>query len=172
MKLDFLEYSDAGQGIVQVILEDTDNIIGKLEGVNLDSVDFQADYEMLDVGKYKFILFVGDELAETMNEIVIFEINTSYAELLLRLKQYLESNMAAYADKIITEYKELTKPVTVCSKAGDIWEVKRRDGMNFRVYIYDEYADIVMAKVYNRRIDGQYSIAGIKEMLDSEIEDG
>ena len=61
MKLDFLEYSDAGQGIVQVILEDTDNIIGKLEGVNLDSVDFQADYEMLDAGKYKFILFVGDE---------------------------------------------------------------------------------------------------------------
>ena len=72
MRLDFLEYSDDGQGIVQVILEGTDNIIGKLEGVNLDSVDFQADYEMLDVDKYKFILFVGDEQAETMNEIVIF----------------------------------------------------------------------------------------------------
>ena len=171
MKLDFSEYSDAGQGIVQVILEDTDNIIDKLEGVNLNSVDFQVDYEIVDVGKYKFILFVGDEQAETMNEIVIFEIYTSYAELLLRLKQYLESNMANYYEKIINEYKELTKPVTVCSKAGDIWEVKRRDGMNFRVYIYDEYADIVMAKVYNRRIDGQYSIAGIKELLDSEIEE-
>ena len=171
MKLDFLEYSDDGQGIVQVILEDTDNIIGKLEGVNLDSVDFQADYEMLDAGKYKFILFVGDEQAETMNEIVDFEINAAYTELLIRLKQYLESNMANYSGKIVSEYKELTKPVTVCSKAGDIWEVKRRDGMNFRVYIYDEYADIVMAKVYNRRIDGQYSIVGIKELLDSEIEE-
>ena len=172
MKLDFLEYSDAGQGIVQVILEDTDNIIGKLEGVNLDSVDLQTDYEMLDVGKYKFILFVGDELAETMNEIVIFEIYTSYAELLLRLRQYLESNMANYYEKIINEYKELTKPVTICNKVGEIWNIQRKDGMNFRVYIYDEYADIVMAKEYSRRIDGLYSIADIKEMLDSEIEDG
>ena len=172
MKLDFLEYSDAGQGIVQVILEDTDNIIGKLEGVNLDSVDFQADYEMLDVGKYKFILFVGDEQAETMNEIVDFEINAAYTELLIRLKQYLESNMANYSGKIVSEYKELTKPVTVCNKIGDIWEIQRRDGILFKVYIYDEYSDIVMAKGYSRRIDGLYSIADIKEMLDSEIEDG
>ena len=172
MKLDFLEYSDAGQGIVQVILEDTDNIIDKLEGVNLTSVDFQADYEMLDVGKYKFILFVGDEQAETMNEIVIFEINTSYSELLLRLKQYLESNMANYYEKIINEYKELTKPVTICNKVGEIWNIQRKDGILFKVYIYDEYADIVMAKEYSRRIDGKYSIADIKEMLDSEIEEG
>lgn len=172
MKLDFLEYSDAGQGIVQVILEDTDNIIDKLEGVNLDSVDFQVDYEMLDVGKYKFILFVGDEQAETMNEIVIFEINTSYSELLLRLKQYLESNMANYYEKIINEYKELTKPVTICNKVGEIWNIQRKDGILFKVYIYDEYADIVMAKEYSRRIDGKYSIADIKEMLDSEIEEG
>ena len=171
MKLDFFEYSDVGQGIVQVILEDTDNIIGKLEGVNLDSVDFQADYEMLDAGKYKFILFVGDEQAETMNEIVIFEIYTSYAELLLRLKQYFESNMANYYEKIINEYKELTKPVTICNKVGEIWNIQRKDGILFKVYIYDEYADIVMAKVYNRRIDGQYSIVGIKELLDSEIEE-
>ena len=171
MKLDFLEYSDDGQGIVQVMLEDTDNIIDKLE-VNLDSVEFQVDYEMLEVGKYKFLLFVGDEQAETMNEIVIFEIYTSYAELLLRLKQYLESNMAAYADKIITEYKELTKPVTICNKAGEIWNIQRKDGILFKVYIYDEYADIVMAKEYSRRIDGKYSIADIKEMLDSEIEEG
>ena len=172
MKLDFLEYSDDGQGIVQVILEDTDNIIGKLEGVNLDSVDFQADYEMLDVGKYKFILFVGDEQAETMNEIVDFEINAAYTELLIRLKQYLESNMANYSGKIVSEYKELTKPVTVCSKVGDIWNIQRKDGILFKVYIYDVHADIVMEKGYSRRIDGLYSIADIKEMLDSEIEDG
>lgn len=171
MKLDFLEYSDDGQGIVQVLLEDTDNIIDKLEGVNLDSVDFQVDYEMLYVGKYKFTLFVGDTTAETMNMIVDFEINTSYTELLLRLRQYLESNMANYSGKIVSEYKELTKPVTVCSKVGDIFSIKRKDGILFNVYIYDEYADIVMAKGYSRRIDGQYSIADIKEILDSEIEE-
>ena len=172
MKLDFLEYSDDGQGIVQVLLEDTDNIIDKLEGVNLDSVDFQVDYEMLDVGKYKFILFVGDTTAETMNMIVDFEINSSYTELLLRLRQYLESNMANYSGKIVSEYKELTKPVTVCSKVGDIWNIQRKDGILFKVYIYDVHADIVMAKGYSRSIDGRYSIADIKEMLDSEIEEG
>lgn len=172
MKLDFLEYSDDGQGIVQVMLEDTDNIIDKLEGVNLDSVDFQVDYEMLDVGKYKFILFVGDTTAETMNMIVDFEINTSYTELLLRLRQYLESNMANYSSKIVSEYKELTKPVTVCNKIGDIWNIQRKDGILFKVYIYYEYSDIVMAKGYSRRIDGKYFIADIKEMLDSEIEEG
>lgn len=172
MKLDFLEYSDDGQGIVQLMLEDTDNVIDKLEGVNLDRVDFQVDYEIVDVGKYKFILFVGDTTAETMNMIVDFEINTSYTELLLRLRQYLESNMANYYEKIVSEYKELTKPVTVCNKIGDIWDIQRKDGILFKVYIYYEYADIVMAKGYSRRIDGKYSIADIKEMLDSEIEEG
>lgn len=171
MKLDFLEYSDDGQGIVQVMLEDTDNIIGKLEGVNLDSVDFQADYEMLDAGKYKFILFVGDTTAETMNRIVDFEINTSYTELLLRLRQYLESNMANYYEKIINEYKELTKPVTVCNKVGEIWLIQRRDGVEFVVWIYDNYSMINMAYDYNRRLDGKYSITDIKELLDAEIEE-
>lgn len=172
MKLDFLEYSDDGQGIVQVMLEQTDSITNKLEGVNLDSVDFQVDYEIVDAGKYKLTLFVGDKQAETMNKIVDFEINAAYTELLIRLKQYLESNMANYSGKIVSEYKELTKPVTVCNKIGDIWNIQRKDGILFKVYIYDEYADIVMKKGYSRRIDGLYSIVDIKEKLDSEIEDG
>lgn len=170
MKVELLEYSEDGQGIVKVILEGTESISGKLEGVNLESVDFQVDYEILDEGKYKLILFVGDEQAETMKEIVIFEINTSYAELLLRLRKYLENNMANYSEKIVNEYKELTKSVTVCTKVGDIWDIQRKDGIDFRVFLYDEYADIVMAKGYSRIIDGQHSIVDIKEILDSEIE--
>lgn len=171
MKLEFMEYSDEDQGVIQVNLVDGDLIIGKLEGVDLDSVDFQVDYETLDVGKYKFILFVGDITAETMNRITDFTLNASYTELLLRLRQYLESNMTNYSENIISEYEQLTKPVTICSKAGDIFEINRKDGTDFRVYIYDEYADIVMAKGYSRRIDGKYSIADIKEMIDSEIEE-